>query len=63
MEKDTQSGFQKDLKISIKRRNKFGKTYKMMHTFYFVISVTGLNRPNTSKDAADDINNFHYKTV
>jgi hypothetical protein len=57
---DTWSGFQEDLKISTKRRNKFRKTYKMMHTFYFVISLTGLNRPNTRKDApADNINNFH----
>jgi hypothetical protein len=50
----------KDLKILTKRRNKFGKIYKMMQKFYFVIFVTGFNSDITKKDAAaGDINIFH----
>jgi hypothetical protein len=36
--------------MSIKRKKKFGKTSEAMEEFCFVISVTGLNRPNTGKD-------------
>jgi hypothetical protein len=42
------------LKISTKRGEKFGKTSKTMEAFCFVVSVMGLNKPNTGKDKDDD---------
>jgi hypothetical protein len=43
-------------KISTKReRGMFGKTSEMMEGFCSVISVTGVNRPNTGKNDGDEV--------
>jgi hypothetical protein len=46
-------GFQKDLKISTSRKEKFGKTFETVGGFCFVVFVTDLNRPNAGKDYDD----------
>jgi hypothetical protein len=43
-----QTGFQKILKYQ--KEKKFQKTSEEIYGFCFVISITGLNRPNTGKD-------------
>lgn len=50
----------KDLKISTKRGQKFGETSKIMEAFCFVVSVMGLNKPNTGKDKDDEDDNSDY---
>jgi hypothetical protein len=49
-----------DLKISTKRIKTFGKTYKMVEIFCFVIFITGLSRLNTGNDD-DDLENINMK--
>jgi hypothetical protein len=60
----------KDLEISTKRGEKFGKTSKTMETFCFVVSIMWLNKPNTGKDKDhddndndDDFNDYVLKSV
>jgi hypothetical protein len=45
----------KDFKLSTERKKKFGKTTKATERFCFVISITGLNRPNSRKDNDDKV--------
>jgi hypothetical protein len=43
-----------DSKIPTKMEKKFRKTFEKMEGFSFVTLVTGLNRPNTTKEDDDD---------
>jgi hypothetical protein len=55
--------FKKYSTTTIKRKQKFGKTSEMMERFYFVISVTGLSKPNPGKhDDNDDNDDDIYKS-
>jgi hypothetical protein len=44
------TGLEKDQPISTRKRKKSRKTSEMMEGFCFVISITGLNGPNTGKE-------------
>jgi hypothetical protein len=42
--------------MSTRRKKKCGKTSEMMEGFSYVISITGLSRPNTGLDDEDNEN-------